>query len=212
MRMVICIINGTESPDNVFHIVTIHILYLPTKCRPTVTDIINPHHIFGISTNLQMITIYYSYQIIQLVLPGSHCSLVYGTFTLLTVSHQHIGFIIPLIHFSCHGYTHPDRQAMSQGSSIHFNTRNSDSGVPRKNGTILPQGVQNAFSHEPSGFQRHIQSLHTMSLTQNETIPQIILRVTCIYIHHIKVKSSKNIEARQVSTDMSGFCFIDNFN
>jgi hypothetical protein len=125
---------------------------------------------------------------------------------------QHIGFIIPLIHFSCHGYTHPDRQAMSQGSSIHFNTRNSDSGVPRKNGTILPQCVQNAFSHEPSGFQRHIQSLHTMSLTQNETIPQIILRVTCIYIHHIKVKSSKNIEERQVSTDMSGFCFIDNFN
>ncbi len=38
MRFFICIINGMESPDDIFHLISVHFQYIPAESRPTVAQ------------------------------------------------------------------------------------------------------------------------------------------------------------------------------
>ena len=89
----VLIVDGVESLDDILHRVTVHIDDIPSEGTPALTDRVDRHHILRVTTDLQVVTVDDGDEVVQFVLAASHGSLIDGTLTLFTVTHQHIGVV-----------------------------------------------------------------------------------------------------------------------
>ena len=78
---------------------------------------------------MQTIPVEDSYEIVQMILVSCHCSLIDGTFRLLTIAHDDEGVVCFVVHLGCQRHTDTNRQAVSECTTVDFHTRDGDIGV-----------------------------------------------------------------------------------
>ena len=117
-----------------------------------------------------MIAVDDGHKVVQPVFVASHGSLVDAALTLFAVAHQHVCPPRFPVHFGSNSHAHTNAQAVAQCATVHLDTGHLNRWVTTQHRAEPPQCVEHFRLQEALGLQRHIKSLHTMSLRQHETV------------------------------------------
>ncbi len=119
------IVDGVEGLDDIIHRVPVHLDHVPSEGTPTLTDIVDGHHVLRVTADLQVVTVDDGNEVVELVLPTSHRSFVDRALALLTIAHQDIGTVGGgrcgrcgrevgvTIHLLCDRHTDTDAESVS---------------------------------------------------------------------------------------------------